>query len=134
MDLRPGWLSRQFEANAIEIATWPESMRASAGFTDEGMTERQRKEAARILRKRADELDPPTEVPAKDAGPSDSEMLDCLHEHRSKINQIEPPEAFPDPDLKWVIFLDGYGDFIFTGKTFRDAARAFFAAMKEQGR
>jgi hypothetical protein len=77
MDLRPGWLSRQFEANAIEIATWPESMRASAGFTDEGMTERQRKEAARILRKRGDELDPPTEVPAKDAGPSDAEMFEA---------------------------------------------------------
>jgi hypothetical protein len=73
------------------------------------------------------------EAPAQDAGPSDTEMLDCLHEHHSKINQVEPPDAFPEPDCKWVIFLDG-GDFIFAGKTFRDAARAFFAAMKEQGR
>lgn len=58
MELRRGWLTRQMHQNAVEVATWPESMRSAAGFTDDQFTPRQRREAAEILRKRANELDP----------------------------------------------------------------------------
>jgi hypothetical protein len=61
MTLKPGWLQRQIENAAIETAMWTESMRKAGGFTDEELTADQRREAARRLRARADELDPPTE-------------------------------------------------------------------------
>lgn len=53
-----GWLKRQMDANSIEVATWPKYMLREAGFTDVGLTTKQKKEAARILRARAEELDP----------------------------------------------------------------------------
>jgi hypothetical protein len=59
---KAGWLQRQLDANAIEVAMWSESMRYAAGFTDAGLTAKQRREAARRLRARADELDPPAKA------------------------------------------------------------------------
>ena len=59
MDLKPGWLARQLNEVAIESATWPKWM--SDGKTELRLTPAQRKEAARRLRARADELDPPEE-------------------------------------------------------------------------
>lgn len=58
MELKPGWLDRQMNETEVEVATWSEALRSAAGFTDEGLTLKQRKEAATRLRKRADELDP----------------------------------------------------------------------------
>jgi hypothetical protein len=58
MELKDGWLERQFDANAIEIATWPKSLRHAAGFTDVSLTPKQKREAARRLLLRAAELDP----------------------------------------------------------------------------
>jgi len=51
-------LEQQFNHVAVEVATWPESMRRAAGFTDDSLTPEQRKEAAKRLRRRAEELDP----------------------------------------------------------------------------
>ena len=55
--LKPGWLSNIFNENAIEVATWPKSLRRAGGFTDAGLTESQRIEAVRRLRERIDELE-----------------------------------------------------------------------------
>jgi len=57
--LRKGWLDRQFHGVNVDVAIWPESMRREAGFNDRTLTLDERKEAAALLRKRADELDPP---------------------------------------------------------------------------
>lgn len=59
MKLEPGWLGRQFSRVEIEVALWPEGMRREAGFDDSRLTVAQRKQAASVLRGRADELDPP---------------------------------------------------------------------------
>lgn len=56
--LETGWLNRQTHRANIDIAILPDSMRREAGLDDSGMTPEQRKEAAAILRRRADELDP----------------------------------------------------------------------------
>ena len=56
--LKPEWLARQFHRVNVDVAQWPEYMRREAGFTDKGLTEAERKEAAPRLRVRADELDP----------------------------------------------------------------------------
>jgi hypothetical protein len=57
VNLKPGWLEREFHRNAVDVAMWPAHMRREAGFTDEGLTKKQRTEAAVILRQRANELD-----------------------------------------------------------------------------
>lgn len=58
--MKPGRLTRQMNHNAIYIAAWPKPMREAAGFTDADLTPEQRREAASQLRKRADELNPPS--------------------------------------------------------------------------
>lgn len=62
-ELTPGWLGRHLERVSVDVAMWPEDMRRLGGFTDEHLTPSQRKEAARRLRARADELDPPERKP-----------------------------------------------------------------------
>lgn len=57
-DPKKGWLSEILHWNAIHTAMWPASMRRQAGFKDESLTPTQRKMAAKLLRERADELDP----------------------------------------------------------------------------
>jgi hypothetical protein len=53
--LKPGWLARQFRRVAITTAISPKYLRE--GFNDDMLTPEMRREAARLLRERADELE-----------------------------------------------------------------------------
>ncbi len=55
-----GWLKRMSDKNSVDIATWPKYLRdqmTGGPWSDADLTPEQRKQAAAILRARADGLE-----------------------------------------------------------------------------
>lgn len=74
IQLKAGWLKRQFNNVAVEVACLPKSYRDAMQHDDATLTAEQRKEAAGILRSRASldpvNSDPHIYNPANTPGPS----------------------------------------------------------------